>query len=95
MSTIEVRVAGKHNEADGICSYELVRVDGAVHDVFLSREAVRQRAYDEVTRWSEAYLPSGPVTVETAPVTAETAPVTAETAPVTAETAPVTARLPS
>jgi vanillate O-demethylase ferredoxin subunit len=29
MSTIEVRVARKAREADGICSYELVRADGA------------------------------------------------------------------
>jgi vanillate O-demethylase ferredoxin subunit len=28
MSTIEVRVASKHNEADGICSYELVPTSG-------------------------------------------------------------------
>ena len=29
MSTIEVKVASKHNEADGICSYELVPTSGA------------------------------------------------------------------
>lgn len=29
MSTIEVRVAAKVSEAEGICSYELVRLDGA------------------------------------------------------------------
>jgi len=29
MSTFEVRVTGKVNEADGICSYELVTLDGA------------------------------------------------------------------
>jgi ferredoxin-NADP reductase len=29
MSTIEVRVARKACEAEGICSYELVRADGA------------------------------------------------------------------
>ncbi|MGX4640218.1 PDR/VanB family oxidoreductase [Massilia sp. SYSU DXS3249] len=34
MSTIEVRVAGKTNEADGICSYELVRVDGGALPAF-------------------------------------------------------------
>jgi alpha-beta hydrolase superfamily lysophospholipase len=34
----------------------LVRVHGAIHDVFLSRTAVRRRAFEEVTRWSNAYL---------------------------------------
>jgi vanillate O-demethylase ferredoxin subunit len=51
MSTIEVRVAGKACEADGICSYELVRLDGAplphfeagAHiDVHLAGKLVRQ-----------------------------------------------------
>ena len=34
-------------------------VPDAVHDVFLSRPAVRRRAYDEVARWQEAYVPLG------------------------------------
>jgi vanillate O-demethylase ferredoxin subunit len=51
MSTIEVRVAAKACEAEGICSYELVRLDGAplppfeagAHiDVHLSGKLVRQ-----------------------------------------------------
>jgi alpha-beta hydrolase superfamily lysophospholipase len=29
----------------------LVRIDGALHDVFLSREPVRDKAYDQLTRW--------------------------------------------
>ena len=33
-----------------------VGIDGAVHDVFLSREAVRARAYDELGRWLAAYV---------------------------------------
>ncbi len=43
-----------HKLADTVT---LARVEGAVHDVFLSRPAVRKRAYAEVTRWSAAYLP--------------------------------------
>ena len=51
MSTLEVRVTGKANEADGICSHELATVDGAplppfeagAHiDVHLSDHLVRQ-----------------------------------------------------
>jgi vanillate O-demethylase ferredoxin subunit len=51
MSTIEVRVAGKACEAEAICSYELVRIDGAplppfdagAHiDVHLGGNLVRQ-----------------------------------------------------
>lgn len=44
-----------HKLADHVT---LVRVDGAIHDVFLSREPVRRLAFDEVTRWSDAYLPA-------------------------------------
>jgi alpha-beta hydrolase superfamily lysophospholipase len=33
-----------------------VGVDGAMHDVFLSREEPRNRAYDELGRWLEAYV---------------------------------------
>ncbi len=29
----------------------VLRVDGAVHDVFCSRQAVRERAFDEVEKW--------------------------------------------
>jgi vanillate O-demethylase ferredoxin subunit len=51
MSTLAVRVTGKASEADGICSYELVTLDGAplppfeagAHiDVHLSEHLVRQ-----------------------------------------------------
>ena len=42
-----------HTLADHVT---LARLDGAIHDVFLSREPVRQSAYDEVTRWSDAYV---------------------------------------
>jgi alpha-beta hydrolase superfamily lysophospholipase len=42
-----------HKLADHVT---LVRVQGAIHDVFLSRAAVRRRAFEEVTRWSNAYL---------------------------------------
>jgi alpha-beta hydrolase superfamily lysophospholipase len=41
-----------HRLADHVT---LVRVQGAVHDVFLSREAVRTQAFDEVSRWLDAY----------------------------------------
>lgn len=43
-----------HKLADHVT---LARVDGAIHDVFLSRAPVRRQAYEEVTRWSLAYLP--------------------------------------
>jgi alpha-beta hydrolase superfamily lysophospholipase len=33
-----------------------VGVDGAMHDVFLSREEARNRAYDELGRWLDAYV---------------------------------------
>jgi alpha-beta hydrolase superfamily lysophospholipase len=35
-----------------------VGVDGAMHDVFLSREEPRNRAYDEMERWLTAYVDS-------------------------------------
>ena len=36
----------------------LVRVPGALHDVTLSPEPVRERVFTEITRWLDAYLPS-------------------------------------
>jgi alpha-beta hydrolase superfamily lysophospholipase len=44
-----------HKLADHVT---LVRIEGALHDVTLSREPVRRRAFDEITRWSDAYLRS-------------------------------------
>ena len=35
----------------------MVRVPGAVHDVTLSAAPARERVFDEITRWSTAYLP--------------------------------------
>ena len=43
-----------HRLADHVT---LVRVEGAIHDVFLSREPVREAAFGEVTRWLTAYGP--------------------------------------
>jgi alpha-beta hydrolase superfamily lysophospholipase len=34
----------------------LVRVDGALHDVTLSRKEVREVVFDEITRWTTAYV---------------------------------------
>jgi alpha-beta hydrolase superfamily lysophospholipase len=34
----------------------LVRVPGALHDVTLSREPARSRAFDELGRWLSAYV---------------------------------------
>jgi alpha-beta hydrolase superfamily lysophospholipase len=34
----------------------LVRVTGAIHDVTMSREPVRRRAFEEITRWLDAYV---------------------------------------
>jgi alpha-beta hydrolase superfamily lysophospholipase len=42
-----------HKLADHVT---LVRVEGAMHDVTLSAQPVRERVFDEVTRWSDAYL---------------------------------------
>jgi alpha-beta hydrolase superfamily lysophospholipase len=33
-----------------------VGIDGAMHDVFLSREEARRKAYDELGRWLDAYV---------------------------------------
>ncbi len=34
----------------------LAKIDGALHDVTLSREDVRERVFDEITRWHDAYV---------------------------------------
>ena len=34
----------------------VVRIEGALHDVTLSREPVRKRAFEEITRWLGAYV---------------------------------------
>lgn len=36
----------------------LVKVDGALHDVTLSRKQVRSRVFEEITRWHDAYVAS-------------------------------------
>jgi len=46
-----------HQLADHVT---LVKVEGALHDVMLSRREVRQRVFDEITRWHDAYLPARP-----------------------------------
>ena len=42
-----------HKLADHVT---LVRVEGALHDVTMSREPVRDRVFDEITRWMDAYV---------------------------------------
>ncbi len=42
-----------HRLADHVT---LVRVEGALHDVTLSRQPVRARVFDEITRWHDAYV---------------------------------------
>jgi alpha-beta hydrolase superfamily lysophospholipase len=42
-----------HRLADHVT---LVRVEGAIHDVTLSREPVRRRVFDEISRWLDAYV---------------------------------------
>lgn len=37
-------------------SVTLERVDGALHDVFLSRQEVRRDAYERLERWTRAYI---------------------------------------
>lgn len=34
----------------------MVRVPGALHDVTLSREPARSRAFEELSRWLRAYV---------------------------------------
>jgi alpha-beta hydrolase superfamily lysophospholipase len=41
-----------HKLADHVT---LVRVEGAMHDVTMSRRPVRDRAFDEISRWLDAY----------------------------------------
>jgi alpha-beta hydrolase superfamily lysophospholipase len=42
-----------HKLADHVT---LVRVEGALHDVTLSRKDVRERVFDEIARWLDAYV---------------------------------------
>ncbi|MGA8210201.1 MAG: alpha/beta hydrolase [Nocardioidaceae bacterium] len=42
-----------HRLADHVT---MVRVHGALHDVTLSRAPVRDRAFDEISRWCDAYV---------------------------------------
>jgi len=42
-----------HKLADHVT---LVRVEGALHDVTMSRQEVRDRAFGEITRWLDAYV---------------------------------------
>jgi len=44
-----------HRLADHVT---LVKVEGALHDVTLSRRDVRRRVFDEITRWHDAYVVS-------------------------------------
>ena len=40
----------------------IVKFADGLHDLFLSRKAVRDQVFEEITRWSDAYLlRSGPV----------------------------------
>jgi alpha-beta hydrolase superfamily lysophospholipase len=41
----------------------MVRVDGALHDVTLSREPVRKLAFDQIGRWLSAYVDVDPVSL--------------------------------
>ena len=52
---LEVELIRKwaHKLADHVT---LVRVDGALHDVTMSRRPVRERAFDEIARWLDAYV---------------------------------------
>ena len=38
----------------------LARFDGGLHDLTLSGPAVREKVFDEVGRWAEAFLAAGP-----------------------------------
>jgi alpha-beta hydrolase superfamily lysophospholipase len=42
-----------HKLADHVT---LVRVEGALHDVTMSRQPVRDRVFDEISRWMDAYV---------------------------------------
>jgi hypothetical protein len=34
----------------------MVQVEGALHDVTLSRSGVRKQVFDEIDRWHDAYV---------------------------------------
>ena len=53
MLDVELIRKWAHKLADHVT---LVRVEGALHDVTLSREPVRTRAFDEISRWLDAYV---------------------------------------
>ncbi|MGA9748646.1 MAG: alpha/beta hydrolase [Nocardioides sp.] len=42
-----------HKVADHVT---LVSLEGALHDVTLSRKEIRERAFEEITRWHDAYV---------------------------------------
>ena len=36
----------------------LVRIEGGLHDLVLSAEPARTQVFEELTRWTNAYLPA-------------------------------------
>ena len=46
----------------------IVKFDGGLHDLFLSRPAVREQVFDELVRWSGAYLTRGGPLLSDAPL---------------------------
>ena len=53
MLDVELIRKWAHKLADHVT---LVRVDGALHDVTMSRREVRDRAFGEITRWLDTYV---------------------------------------
>ncbi|MGN9812664.1 alpha/beta hydrolase [Micromonospora sp. BQ11] len=62
----------------------LARFDGGMHDLTLSGPAVRQKVFDEVGRWADAFLGAGP----TAPAGQPTPPASRQPAESADATAP-------
>ena len=53
MLDVELIRKWAHKLADHVT---LVRVEGAVHDVTMSRAPVRERVFAEISRWLDAYV---------------------------------------
>jgi vanillate O-demethylase ferredoxin subunit len=59
MTTYDVRVTRRHDEADGICSYELVRVDGAPLPPFEAGAHIDVHVGDKLVRQYSLCNPPG------------------------------------
>lgn len=57
-SDVALDVDGVAERATRLGSHvSVARIEGALHDLLLSRRSVRASAYDVMARWTRAYLP--------------------------------------